>query len=137
MRTPRTHVHLPLVLLLCYGAGCELFHEEPEDEPGEVFMIVEEMPEMLPSQAEGMRQLGQCIQYPDEAKAAGVEGRVFVQFIVDKKGRVTDPVVQQGLGYGIDEGVLRCVQQLRFTPGRRDGEPVRVKMSIPVTFRLR
>ena len=122
-------------LVLC--AGCELLYEEPEEEPGELFMIVEDMPSMIPSDQEGMRQLQQCIVYPEIAKKAGVEGRVFVQFVVDKKGRVTDPIVQRGIGAGCDEEAVRCVRTVRFTPGRQNGERVRVKMSLPVTFRLR
>lgn len=110
--------------------------EEEEAEP-EVFMIVEDMPEMQPSQTEGMRQLGQCIQYPEIAKKAGVEGRVFVQFIVDEQGNVQSPTVTRGLGAGTDQEALRCVQTLTFSPGMQRGKPVKVKMSLPVTFRLR
>ena len=126
-----------LLFLLISAAGCEILYEEPEEEAEELFMIVEDMPEMLPNQSEGMRQLGQCIEYPRAAREAGVEGRVFIQFVVDTKGRVVDPVIRRGLGYGTDEEAIRCVQQLRFEPGRQDGKPVRVKMSLPVTFRLR
>ena len=110
--------------------------EEEEAEP-EVFMIVEDMPEMQPNQTEGMRQLGQCIEYPEIAKKAGVEGRVFVQFVVDEQGNVQTPTVTRGLGAGTDQEALRCVQTLTFTPGRQRGKPVKVKMSLPVTFRLR
>ena len=62
---------------------------------------------------------------------------MLVQFVVDTEGRVTEPAITEGLGHGIDEGVLRCVRDLQFTPGRQDGKPVRVRMSLPVTFRLR
>ena len=132
----RFHLFLALILfVLC--AGCEILYEEPDEETDELFMIVEDMPQMIPNDQEGMKKLHQCIVYPEIAKKAGVEGRVFVQFIVDKKGRVTDPVVQRGIGAGCDEEAVRCVRQTRFTPGRQDGEPVEVKMSLPVTFRLR
>ena len=138
MRTsPPTCFRLLLLLVLGCCAGCELFHEEPDDEPDEVFLTVDEMPRMIPSDIEGMRTLQQCIVYPEAAKEAGVEGRVVVQFIVNKRGEVEEPVVQHGLGYGIDEGVVRCVRQIQFTPGRSEGEPVPVKMSLPMTFRLR
>ena len=135
-RPARFRLLLVLLLLAC-SAGCELLYEEPEEEPEEVFMIVDKMPLMIPNQTEGMRQLGQCIVYPKAAREARIEGRVFVQFVVDTKGRVVDPEVVHGLGYGTDEEAVRCVRQLRFTPGRTGEEVVRVKMSLPVTFRLR
>ena len=109
----------------------------PERDSSGVFVVVEDPPELLPSPLEGMRQLARCIEYPEEAKEADVEGRVDVQFIVDAHGRVVDPEVARGLGHGTDEEALRCVRQLRFTLGRLDGEAVWVKMSIPVTFGLR
>ena len=110
--------------------------EEEEAEP-EVFMIVEDMPQMVPNDQEGMRNLQQCIVYPEIAKKAGVEGRVFVQFVVDEQGNVQSPVVQRGIGAGADQEALRCVQQVKFNPGQQRGQPVKVKMSLPVTFRLR
>ena len=136
MPTP-TCFRLLILFLLCCCAGCELLHEEPDEESDDVFSIVDEMPRMIPSDTEGMKTLQQCIVYPEAAKEAGVEGRVVVQFIVNKRGEVEEPVVQHGLGYGIDEGVVRCIRQIQFTPGHQDGKPVKVKMSIPVTFRLR
>ena len=104
---------------------------------GDVFMIVEDMPEMLPSHQEGMFQLGQCLRYPEIAKKAGIEGRVFVQFVIDTEGNVTEAEVARGLGAGTDQEALRCVEELKFTPGKQNGEVVPVKMSLPVTFRLR
>ena len=99
-----------------------------------VYMIVENMPQMIPNDAEGMKKLQQCIVYPELAKKADVEGRVFVQFVVDEQGNVVDPVVQRGIGADADQEALRCVQQLKFHPGRQGGRAVRVKMSLPVTF---
>ena len=111
--------------------------EEEEEEEPETFVIVEDMPQMLPNQQEGMRQLQGCVKYPEMAKRAGVEGRVFVQFIVDENGNVANPTVTRGIGAGTDEEALRCVRELKFKPGRQRGKPVRVRMSLPVTFKLR
>lgn len=106
--------------------------EEEEDEP-EVFVVVENMPELVG----GLAELQRNIRYPEMAKKAGVEGRVIVQFIVDEQGNVLDPQVVRGLGAGLDEEAVRAVQQAKFTPGKQRGQPVRVKMSLPITFRLR
>lgn len=107
--------------------------EEEEEEEPEVFVVVENMPELVG----GLAELQRNIRYPEMAKKAGVEGRVIVQFIVDEQGNVLDPQVVRGLGAGLDEEAVRAVQQAQFTPGKQRGQPVRVKMSLPITFRLR
>jgi protein TonB len=108
--------------------------EEPEPE---IFLIVEQTPEMIPNQAEAMRNLQASITYPEIAKRAGVEGRVIVQFVVDEQGNVVDPFVVRGIGAGCDEEAVKAVRTLKFTPGRQRGRPVKVQMTLPVTFRLR
>ncbi|MEM8484088.1 MAG: TonB family protein [Bacteroidota bacterium] len=111
----------------------ELIIEQQQADPsGEVFMIVEEMPVLIG----GLAGIQALINYPDAAKAEGIEGRVFVQFVVDTNGQVTDPVIVRGIGAGCDEEALRAVSQARFVPGRQRGQVVKVKMSLPVTFRL-
>lgn len=106
--------------------------EEVEEEP-EIFVIVEEMPELIG----GLESLQRSITYPEIAKKAGVEGKVFVQFVVDEQGNVQDPVVTRGIGAGCDEEALKAVRQAKFTPGKQRGKAVRVKMSLPITFRLK
>lgn len=104
--------------------------EEPEPE---IFVIVEQMPELIG----GLPELQKQINYPEIAKKAGVEGRVIVQFVVTEQGTVADPVVVRGIGAGCDEEAVRAVQLARFTPGKQRGKPVRVKMSLPITFKLK
>lgn len=106
---------------------------EEEDEEPEIFVIVENMPELIG----GLGSIQQKIRYPDIAKKAGVEGRVFVQFVVDEEGNVLEPEVTRGIGAGCDEEALRAVRQAKFKPGKQRGKPVRVKMSLPITFRLK
>ena len=77
------------------------------------------------------------IQYPDSAYANGIEGEVIVTIVVNEKGRVEDAVVKSGIGGGCDEEALRVVRQARFTPATSRGEPVSVRMHVPVTFELR
>jgi TonB family protein len=98
----------------------------------EVFVVVEEMPELIG----GLEAIQQDLQYPKIAKMAGIEGRVFIEFTVDAQGKVVNPQVVRGIGAGCDEEALRAVQQATFKPGIQDGKAVPVKMSIPVTFRL-
>lgn len=98
----------------------------------EVFVVVEEMPRLRG----GLDGLQQKLHYPNIAKRAGIEGRVIVQFIVDTAGEVTDVEVVRGLGSGLDEEAVRVVSAAQFVPGRQRDRAVKVKMSLPVTFKL-
>ena len=77
------------------------------------------------------------IRYPEAARQAGIEGRVTVQFIVNTEGLVDEPVVLRGIGGGCDEEAVRVVREAIFIPGFQNETPVRVKMSFPITFKLR
>jgi len=98
----------------------------------DVFVVVEQAPTLIG----GLTGLQSKIQYPEIAKRAGVEGRVFLQFVVEADGRVRDVVITRGIGAGADEEAMRVVQNAKFIPGVQDGMRVPVKMSLPVTFRL-
>ena len=102
------------------------------DQGGEVFMIVEDMPELIG----GIASIHESIKYPVIAKKRGIEGRVFIQFIVNTEGAVENPVVVRGIGGGCDEEAIRAVKEARFKPGRQRGKIVPVKMSLPITFKL-
>jgi protein TonB len=106
------------------------FKEEEEEE--EVFVVVEQMPELIG----GITSIQQLITYPEMALNAGIEGRVVVQFIIDVNGNVNDPIVVRGIGGGCDEEAVRAVREAKFIPGKQRGKPVRVRYSLPVTFRL-
>ncbi|MFB6278049.1 MAG: energy transducer TonB [Salinibacter sp.] len=106
--------------------------EETEAVENEIFVAVEESPTLIG----GMDSLRAAVEYPDIAEKAGVEGRVIVQFVVGKDGTVQDPTVIRGVHHLLDEAAIEAVKQQKFEPGRQRGEPVRVQMSLPVTFRL-
>ncbi|MFV1981520.1 MAG: energy transducer TonB [Rhodothermia bacterium] len=103
------------------------------DAEPEIFVVVEQMPELIG----GIAGLQKRVTYPEIAKKAGVEGTVFLQFIVDEKGNVVDPVVMRGIGAGCDEAALKAIRTAKFKPGRQRGKPVKVKFSLPVRFRLK
>lgn len=105
------------------------FEEEEEEE---IFVVVEQMPELIG----GITSVQQLINYPEMALNAGIEGRVVVQFVIDEEGNVNEPVVVRGIGGGCDEEAVRAVSQAKFIPGKQRGKPVRVRYSLPVTFRL-
>ncbi len=105
--------------------------DEGEEEE-EVFVVVEQQPELKG----GLKSLQQKINYPDMARKAGIEGRVYLQFIVNKDGKVEDPKVTRGIGGGCDQEALRVIKEAEFVPGRQRGKPVRVRYSLPILFRL-
>jgi protein TonB len=102
-----------------------------EEEP-QYFVAVEEMPEPIG----GIQAIQQKIVYPEIAKRAGVEGKVYVLAFVDETGEVRDAKIIKGIGAGCDEAALEAVMKTKFKPGKQRGKPVRVQVSIPVVFRL-
>ncbi|MEX1010474.1 MAG: M56 family metallopeptidase [Balneolaceae bacterium] len=107
--------------------------QPPEPEGGQdYFVIAESMPVVIG----GMEAVQEKVVYPEMARRAGIEGRVFVQFIVTEDGGVENPRVIQGIGGGADQAALRAVQELEFRPGMQRGYPVRVQYALPVIFRL-
>jgi len=107
--------------------------DEPEEEEPEIFLVVEQNPELIGGNA----AIAKAVKYPEIAKKAGVEGRVYLQFVVDEKGNVVDPVVMKGIGAGCDEEALRVVRTLKFKPGKQRGKAVKVRFSLPINFRLK
>jgi len=102
-----------------------------EEEPT-YFVAVEEMPEPIG----GIKGIQEKIVYPEIAKRAGVEGKVYVLAFVDESGTVTKAQVLKGIGAGCDEAALSAVQKTKFKPGKQRGKPVKVQVSIPIIFKL-
>jgi periplasmic protein TonB len=96
------------------------------------FDVVEQMPEIVG----GIAGLQAKIVYPEMAKRAGIQGRVAVQFVVDELGNVTQVNVLTPIGGGCDEEAMRVIQQANFRPGMQRGRPVKVRMVVPIRFRL-
>ncbi len=102
------------------------------DAKEDFFVVVEKMPEL----EGGLASLMSEIEYPEEARQKGIEGRVIVQFIVNEEGEVEDPTIVRGIGGGADEEALRVVSEADFKPGMQRGQPVRVQYSLPIIFKL-
>jgi TonB family protein len=106
---------------------------QPGDEPQEdYYVVVREMPELIG----GLQSIQQNVRYPEMARRAGIEGRVYIQFIVNEQGDVENAQVIRGIGGGADEEALRVVNEAKFRPGMHRGEPVRVLYSLPINFRM-
>lgn len=99
----------------------------------DVVEVADEMPVLIG----GLEGLMGRVEYPELQRRAGVEGRTVLQFVVSTEGTVEQLVVARSSGNdGLDEAAMAAVRPSRFEPGRVDGEPVRVRFAVPITFRL-
>jgi protein TonB len=107
------------------------------EEAKPIFTIVEEMPSFPGGEGELAKFLGANIVYPQIAKESGIQGTVYVSFVVDSKGKVTDVRVLRGIGGGCDEEALRVVRMMpSWRPGKQNGQSVRVQFNMPIRFTL-
>jgi len=103
----------------------------------EVFLVVEVAPEFPGGNEALLNYLGENIIYPQEALKANIQGTVYVSFIVEKNGEVSNIKVMRGIGGGCDEEAVRVVQSMpKWKPGTQRGKPVRVQFNWPVRFIL-
>jgi|GEM_PF-557001 len=103
-----------------------------EKDSSGVYSMVEQMPQIVG----GISELYEHIEYPKEALDRRIEGRVFVQFIVDRNGNVTDPEILKDIGFGCGEAAVKALTKISFTPGIQNGVEVPVSYTLPVTFKL-
>ncbi len=106
--------------------------QQKNDDEAEIFVVVENPPILIG----GTAAVQSNIVYPPLALQAGIEGRVIVQFIIDKNGQVLHPTVIRGIGGGCDEEAVRAVLKAKFQPGLQRGRPVAVRYTLPITFRI-
>ncbi|NJO03270.1 MAG: energy transducer TonB [Bacteroidia bacterium] len=103
----------------------------------EILINPEQMPEPEGGFQAFYNYLGKNIRYPEQARRVSIEGKVFVQFVVDKNGQLTDFKILKGIGHGCDEEALRVLREApKWNPGKQRGRPVRVRISLPIQFRL-
>ena len=111
--------------------------EEKEEEEAQVFFIVEEMPEFPGGEAALRRFIANAIKYPQIAQENGIQGRVYIQFVVDKDGSVTQASVARGVDPSLDKEALRVVNSLpKWKAGMQRGKPVKVSYTVPINFQL-
>ena len=110
---------------------------QPEERAKEVFVGVENQPVFPGGEREMYNFLAANLNYPEAATRAQIQGRVTIQFIIEKDGSVSAPKVLKGIGFGADEEALRVVTSMpKWTPGIQNGKPVRVYYTIPIIFTL-
>jgi len=110
--------------------------EEVEEEQ-EIFQVVENMPEFPGGTQALLQYLKKNIKYPTICQEQGIQGRVVVQFVVNKDGSIVDPEVIKPVNPYLDKEALRVVSTMpKWKPGEQRGKPVRVKFTLPVQFKL-
>ena len=111
--------------------------EPPKEEETKVFDVVEQMPSFPGGPAALMQYLSSNIKYPVVAEENGVQGRVVCTFVVEKDGSITDVRVVKSVDPSLDKEAMRVVKSMpKWIPGKQNGSAVRVKYTVPVTFRL-
>lgn len=115
-----------------------VFEEAPEEEAtDEIFMIVEDQPEPQGGMQAFYEYVSKNLKYPSQARRMGIEGKVFVQFVVNTDGSLTDVQAIKGIGAGCDEEAVRVIKSApKWKPGKQRGRAVRVRMVLPITFKL-
>ena len=111
--------------------SCGVFSQQ-KDEEG-IYLKAEKMPTIKG----GMAIIGKKVQYPRVAKEMGIQGVVYVGFVVDSEGKVTEPKILKSLAKPLDEEALRVItKEVQFTPGYHQGKAVPVRMVLPIRFRI-
>ncbi len=111
--------------------------QEEEEEEAQVFFIVEDMPEFPGGELALRKYIANAIKYPVIAQENGIQGKVYVTFVVGKDGSIQDAKIARGVDPSIDKEALRVVNTLpKWKPGKQRGKPVRVSYTVPINFVL-
>jgi len=111
--------------------------EDEEEDEATIFTVVESMPDFPGGDMARIKYLNENIKYPQMARESGIQGRVFVTFVVEKDGAVTDVKVMRGIGGGCDEEAIRVIKNMpKWKSGKQRGKPVRVQFNMPILFKL-
>ncbi|WP_114781960.1 energy transducer TonB [Botryobacter ruber] len=117
------------------GTGDVVVAEVVEEKP---YTFAEQMPSFPGGEKAMFEYLGKNMKYPRQAINAGIEGQVFVSFVVSKTGEISDIQVLRGLGAGCDEEAIRVIKGMpKWTPGKQNGRAVPVRYNLPVKFTLK
>lgn len=132
------HDHLDVAVISGEDDWVEILEvTEPDPDENAIFQVVETQPEFPGGMAELMKYLQKNTRYPKVCKEQGLQGRVIVQFVVNTDSTVSDVNVVKPVNPHFDKEALRVVKAMpKWKPGTQRGKPVRVRCTLPVTFRL-
>lgn len=108
-----------------------------ETETDKVYQVVEKMPEFPGGKQRLLNWMKENIQYPVEAQKEGIQGRVIITFVINKSGKAVEPLIIQSVDPLLDKEAIRLINSMpKWKAGEEKGEPVRVKFTMPINFRL-
>ena len=111
--------------------------EEEKEDPNQIFLVVEETAAPIGGMPAFYEFVSKKLKYPAQARRMGVEGKVFVEFVIERDGSITDVKAIKGIGAGCDEEAVRVLQTApKWKPGKQRGKPVRQRMVLPIAFKL-
>ena len=111
--------------------------EEEKEDPNQIFLVVEETAAPIGGMPAFYEFVGKKLKYPAQARRMGVEGKVFVEFVIERDGSITDVKAIKGIGAGCDDEAVRVLQSApKWKPGKQRGKPVRQRMVLPIAFKL-
>jgi len=111
--------------------------EEPKEDPNQIFLVVEETALPIGGYPAFYDYIAKKLKYPAQARRMAVEGKVFVEFVIEKDGSITDVKAIKGIGAGCDEEAVRVLQSApKWKAGKQRGKPVRQRMVLPIAFKL-
>ena len=111
--------------------------EEEKEDPDQIFLVVEETAAPTGGMPAFYEFVGKKLKYPAQARRMGIEGKVFVEFVIERDGSITDVKAIKGIGAGCDEEAVRVLQSApKWKPGKQRGKPVRQRMVLPIAFKL-
>lgn len=96
----------------------------------------EDKVDVMPEPVGGLEQMIKNVVYPQTAKDAGIEGKVFVKVIIDENGNVTETSIIKSVNEDCDKAAMDAIKKTKFTPGIKDNKPVKTEVTIPIMFKL-
>ena len=138
MKTVTSSIFLALIFSLNVSFGQEIEEQNNESNDTTSVLVEHETPAEFPGGSKLIYKfIVQNMQYPDEAKEKGIEGRVTVQFTIEKTGEITDIEVKRGVSPSLEEEAVRIVSKFpNWEPATENGKPVKSKARMPISFRL-
>ena len=119
------------------GAEVKVVNPESSSQEEKVFTLVEQMPRFPGGDEARIKYLKDNLKYPEKARKQGISGRVFISFVVEKDGTISNIRLLRGIGGGCDEEAMKVVAKMpSWEPGLQRGKPVRVQFNMPFSFNL-
>lgn len=133
MKTFKTFFLITILFVISFW---QVEAQENQDKNG-IYSIVEEMPEYPGGDKALRNEIAEKIKYPEEARKKGIQGKVFVTFVVDEQGAVTNVKIARGVDPSLDNEALRVINDLKnWKPGKEKGKAVKVAFTVPINFAL-